>query len=438
MRKSWCLPAVICLMMWISPEKGYAQTTPTLVDLMFDTFDRNIGLARTPAGVGVVAHTGVFPGLVATEQLITNVSQQIGAQVSTFPLGSSSGGFTYGYDASLGTFARTTQTFGPAFAERAATIGKGKFSFAVNYIHQGYDTLDGKDLKNGEIKFTLFHQQLNPRSYVEGDVIQAGLVMNLKSDTTALLFNYGVTDKLDVGLALPIVRVSMNLTYSATILDFATHTFSPNTHRFADGSKSQDFNASGSASGIGDVVVRGKYTFFKRGAQGLAAGLDLHVPSGDEANMLGTGATQTKIFLIASGLAGQKVAPHVNIGYTVTGGGEGRVGDQVNYVGGAEIAASRKVTVVGDIIGQTFRNSLRLQDSSISHQYQQGPDAPQETTTLQTISEAIGNLNSLLGAGGVKINPWGNLLISAHVLFPLNDSGLRSRIIPVVGIDYSF
>ena len=133
MRKSWCLPAAICLMMWISPATGYAQT-PSLVDLMFDTFDRNIGLAVTPAGVGVVAHTGTFPGLVATEQLVTNVSQQIGAQVSTFPLGSSSGGFTYGYDAALGTFSRTTQTFGPAFAERAATIGKGKFSFAIDQI----------------------------------------------------------------------------------------------------------------------------------------------------------------------------------------------------------------------------------------------------------------------------------------------------------------
>lgn len=442
MRKAWCVLTVICLMMWMSSVKASAQTpSPSLVDLMLSTFDQNVAIARAPSGTGIVAHSPVFtqdPRLAATETLVANVSQQIGALLSTFPLGSSSGGFTYGYDSSLGTFTRTTQTFGPAFAERAATIGKRKFSFAVNYIHENYDTLDGQGLKNGDIKFILFHQHLDPPSFVEGDVIQAGLVMKLKSDTTAILFNYGVTDKLDVGVAIPIERVSMDLTYRATILDYATHAVSPTTHLFANGTKSQDFSASGSASGIGDVVIRGKYTFFRRGSQGLAAGLDLRLPSGDEANMLGTGATQTKIFLIASGLAGARVAPHANIGYTATSGGPGGVGDQVNYVGGVEISASPKVTLVGDLIGRTLRNTLRLQDASLSHTFQQGSAAPIETTTLQTISEVTGNLNSYLGTAGVKANPGGNLLISAHVLFPLNKSGLRSRLIPVVGIDYSF
>jgi hypothetical protein len=433
----------VCFMTVVSAVPSFAQTSDTsLVDLMLNTFTQNVVLAGTTGGSGgVVQHTPVFsqdPRLADTEALVANVSQQIGALLSTFPLGSSSGGFTYAFDSSLGTFTRTTQTFGPAFAERAATLGKQKFSFAVTYVHQSYDSLDGLDLQNGDIKFQLFHQELSPRSFVEGDVIQSALVMDLKSDTTALQFNYGLTDRIDVGLAIPIEHVSMNLTYRATILDFATHTLQPNTHRFPNGAKNEDFSSSGSASGIGDIVLRGKWRFVDRGGKGLAAGLDIRVPSGDEENMLGAGVTQTKVFLIASGAAGDRVSPHANIGYTFASGGGTAVGDQFNYVGGIEIGASPRITVVADFIGRTFQDTLRLQETTIPHSFQQGNGAPVETTTLPTISETIGSLNSLLGTAGVKVNPWRNLLISAHVLFPFNDAGLRSKLTPVVGVDYSF
>jgi hypothetical protein len=39
---------------------------------------------------------------------------------------------------------------------------------------------------------------------------------------------------------------------------------------------------------------------------------------------------------------------------------------------------------------------------------------------------------------GVKYNAWGNMLISASVLIPLTDSGLRDKLTPVIGFDYSF
>jgi hypothetical protein len=38
---------------------------------------------------------------------------------------------------------------------------------------------------------------------------------------------------------------------------------------------------------------------------------------------------------------------------------------------------------------------------------------------------------------GVKINPFGNWLVSASVMVPLTDDGLRSRITTVVGVDYA-
>jgi hypothetical protein len=423
----------------LSTEGAYAQSSSTLSDQMANFFVQSVILARTPGGGGIVAHTPVFlddPTVTATTGLITQISQQIGSQVSNFPLGSSSGGFTYGYDPTLGTFSRTTETFGPAFAERAATIGKGKLAVGMNYGHSKYNSLDGKDLAAGDIKFNLLHQALTPPSFVEGDVIQSALLMTLKSDTAVFLVNYGITNRLDVGFALPIVHVSMDLTYHAVILDFATHTVSPSTHLFANGTKTQDFNTTGSASGVGDVVVRGKFKLFDSAKGGVAAGLDIRLPTGDEANMLGLGATQTELFFIGSGSSG-KVSPHINIGYTFVSGGL-NPSDQFNYVGGAEIRVSPKVTVVGDLLGRTLRSSLRLSDTSVPHTFQQGPNALIEQTTLQSIALSPGSLSSVLAAAGVKLNPWRNLLVSAHLLFPLNDAGLRSSVTPVVGFDYSF
>lgn len=160
----------LCLLTLVATAAP-ARAQVTLRDQMLTLFEQNILLGRTPAGVGIVAHTPVFREdavVRETEDLINQVSGQIGSQLSSYPLGSSAGGFTYGFDPTLGTFSRTTETFGPAFAERAATAGKGRFSVGMNYLHASYDTLDGQGLEDGDIKFNLFHQRLTPPSYVEG------------------------------------------------------------------------------------------------------------------------------------------------------------------------------------------------------------------------------------------------------------------------------
>lgn len=433
----WCVRMSLCLVV-SAAGAAPAAAQVTLRDQMFTLFEQSILLSRTPAGVGIVAHTPVFredPVVRETADLINQVSGQIGSQLSNYPLGSSAGGFTYGFDPGLGTFSRTTETFGPAFAERAATAGQGRFSVGMNYLHASYDSLDGQALEEGDIKFNLFHQRLTPASFVEGDVIQAALRMRLTSDTTSLLVNYGLTNRLDIGLAVPVVRVQMDLTYQATILDFATRTVSPTTHVFANGTKVEEFSASGDASGIGDVVLRTRYSFAQRGINGVALGLDLRVPTGEEENMLGTGATQTRLFLIAS--SGGRVSPHVNIGYTASSG-NANIPDVVNYAGGVEYGAHPRITVNADLVGRSSRNALRLQPATITHRYQQGAAAAVQQTTLDGISVTPGSLNTAIGAFGAKVNAWRNLLVSAHLLLPFTDAGLRSRPSVVAGFDYTF
>jgi hypothetical protein len=442
MLKARVIPALMIAGLFGVPSPASAQNgQQDLTTLLLTQFVQNVVLARTAGGAGLVAHSPSFqndPRLGASVVNISNVvnqlSTQIGSQLSALPVGSSSGGFTYRYDAATGTYTRSTETFGPAFAERAETLGRSRVNLGMSYTHSSYSELDGRSLEGGDIKFYLPHEALTPRSFVEGDVLEASLRLNLSSDTTVFFVTAGLLENLDVGIAVPFQRVSMDLTYRATVLDFATRNSAPNLHVFANNSKTADFSTSESASGVGDVLVRAKYNFHRSAGKAFAAGLDVRMPTGDEKNMLGNRAAQTQVYLISSMSAG-RVGPHFNVGFTKAGS-DGA--DQFNYVAGAEMAASPRLTIVGDVIGRTFIDTFRLENDVITHPYRQADTAPEEVVSLNTVRARRGNVNSVLGAIGVKFNPVSNILINGHLIFTITDAGLRRNLTPVLGFDFSF
>ena len=85
--------------------------------------------------------------------------------------------------------------------------------------------------------------------------------------------------------------------------------------RMADDSVGDEriYTAFGSANGIGDVNTRGKFTLRRTKNMGLAAGVDVKLPTGDEMNLLGTGATAVQPYAVWSGSIGP-FSPHVNAG----------------------------------------------------------------------------------------------------------------------------
>ena len=90
-------------------------------------FDRTIILAAT----GHQAH------FIGSGQALRDAGLQINGsiltQLTNYPVSSSSGGFTYEFDDALGVMKRSSESFGPVFAERAETIGKGKWNFGIKY-----------------------------------------------------------------------------------------------------------------------------------------------------------------------------------------------------------------------------------------------------------------------------------------------------------------
>jgi hypothetical protein len=249
---------------------------------------------------------------------------------------------------------------------------------------------------------------------------------------------------------VPLVHVSMEADVQATIMRLSTAN-DPLTHTFEAGNvaaTTKAFHEGGSATGLGDVVVRSQYRFLDFAGGGVAAGLDVRMPTGDQDNLLGAGG-QAKMFAIVSGGNG-RFMQHANFGYTATWGSVPNVGllatlggdlplpDELNYAAGLEYVVESRLTIVGDILGRSLRDAGRLDIVSKPFEYVTRNGGPVQTISFDEFDPRPGNLNLTLGTIGAKYNPKGNLLISASILFPISSSGLKSGVTPVIGVDYAF
>ena len=133
-----------------------------LADLIPSLFAQRIELAAPPPGSPFSSHAAHFvDGGQRLNATGAALNGSLTSQLATFPIGSSAGGFTYTYDSTLGVFNRSSESFGPVFAERSQTLGRGKWNTGFSYLRAEYDKLDGLDLGNGEIAFPLIHQDVN-------------------------------------------------------------------------------------------------------------------------------------------------------------------------------------------------------------------------------------------------------------------------------------
>jgi hypothetical protein len=374
----------------------------------------------------------------------------LASQLAALPLPSPASGLTYSFDSALGVFQRSTQSFGPILAERSETIGRGKLTFAVTYQHFSFDSIEGLDL--GSIPALFTHD-----SYELGggrrDVVTTSNAIMANVDQAVGFFSYGITDRLDVSLAVPIVRVDMSVTSDATIQRIGTAT-SPATHYYDDGTAAcslanisfasptqcttRRYVSAGNASGLGDVILRLKGTALRGDKVGLALGVDVRLPTGDEENFLGLGTTGVKPFMALSFGVG-RMSPHLNLAYLWNGksvlagnvatGEKADMPDQLSYAAGLDVGATKWLTIAADFLGVHVIDAPRLFPTTFA--VAGGPTFPQ--IAFRTDSYDTAN-----GAVGIKINPGGKLLLDFNVLFKLNDAGLRDKVTPLAGLEYTF
>jgi hypothetical protein len=246
----------------------------------------------------------------------------------------------------------------------------------------------------------------------------------------------GLTDRFDLSVIVPIERISAASYTPAS----ASYVFDVNGNLLSS-TQNASIYAPGTASGIGDVSFNGKYELWKGDHGTVSAAASLRAPTGDDLNLLGSGAWGFNPYLIYSYLA--KVSPHAKIGYqwntktelnnpTQTAGGNQALPGGFQYDAGADWAVHRHVTLAGDILGNQYLNTPYdvLQAASTSVKINGA------TPVTETPSKSSYSINDF--SCGLKWNPAMGLVVSGNVLFQINNNGLKARPTPSLGISYKF
>jgi hypothetical protein len=465
---------IITAALMLAAIDARAQELAGMTKQLFDSVTIN-------AQSGTVNHQSHF--FLGGENLTLAVRQlnvMLASQITTFPLASSSGGFTVEVN-ERGEQIPTSGTFGPLFAERAVTIGRRKLNLGYTFQTTSFSSFEGLDLGTNDLRFISQHNNCCPAGggvptnttdffpEFERDLLLSSLDTSIRTTTNAFFANYGVTNRFDVGVAVPIVYVNIDASVTGEILRTATAS-NPLLHSFdGAGSTIKTVTDSGSASGLGDILLRTKYNVYRTPMMAFAGALDLRLPTGNEDDLLGTGAFQAQPFFVASGEFG-RFSPHANIGYTFSNGetsshaadiedpettfGSPAAGidttpdvdlsvpDEFNYTFGVSVALHPRVTVGFDVRGRTLLDVPRFVVQNVTYN-NRGPGATLPTTSFVATDEFVvetkdGNLNQVLGVAGGKFNVTKTLLLNVTVLFPMTSGGLKPNATPVFGLDYVF
>jgi Putative MetA-pathway of phenol degradation len=382
------------------------------------------------------------------------INAEIGVQLSQVPLASPVSGFIF----ANGVMQEAT-SFGPVLADRAETLGKRRIFIGASYEYFDFDKADSVNLKSFGAVFQ--HEEepticaTFPSTPCEkgepiytNDIVATQNRIDIKVHQVTMVGTYGLSDKLDISLALPIVDARVGMSSNATIYNFEppppNHTFAPITDNPRETYISPSnaiLTNSGSALGIGDLRLRGKYVAWRDAKEksAVAVGLDLRLPTGDAYKFLGSGTWGLRPFVIYSYSA--RVSPHASAGFEGNGNSvlAGTVTSQpvtkaqlpnvFTYSAGADATIRRWVGLSGDFIGTSLLNASRIENSTFTD-YKGNAH-----TNVNTFTSTVNQANISLGA---KVRPVARLLITGNVLFRLNDAGLHFKPSPLIGVSYVF
>lgn len=340
----------------------------------------------------------------AAQATSDTIARFLSIELATLPIASSASGFIYRFNPTLGTVARLSESFGAFFTERSMTTGKSFISLSMGFRSGTFDSIDGRDLRDGTLVSTA--------SVLQGDLQPFDVetvLLRVHMDTVTVAGSYGVTDQLEVSAAVPFVR----LTLSGERID---------TYR---GRAFLQAQGSGSAFGVGDIVLRAKYNLLQTAAGGVAVAGEARLPTGDEQELLGSGRTSVKPRLLAS-LERARFSLDGDIGYSFRG-----VARTLDYSAGLGVVATSRLTLIGELHGRRFENVGRLTETIEPHPRLIGIS----TIRLTSVSESTHRLATVVG---LKWNVAGEWLLSANVVRPLTSAGLNAQWVPAVSLDYAF
>lgn len=348
---------------------------------------------------------------------------------------------SFTFDIQEAIFVQSTESLGPTVAERPQTIGEGKINFGFSYTRREFKKFDGDDLNDIEIKLKHVNcdedvpfdpgDPMNTPVFdcedpetpfgdpdFENEQVRVDLDIDLEQDLLQLFANYGITNRWDVGVTVPIVHSRIKATAKGKVAnrqegvpEFLHQFCDPDADDCVENADFAKDSRKASAWGIGDVVARSKYHIMDAGTfadwtPDVGAFGFVKFNSGDEDDFLGTGHIDFALFAaIAKTL--WRITPHANAGFDISTGPSEL--DSFRFIGGADALLHKRVTASVDVLGRIALDKDGFGDE------------------IYDI------------ALGAKVNPWSTLSVLGNVILPLNENqGLRTKVTWTVGFEYTF
>jgi hypothetical protein len=363
--------------------------------------------------------------------IIGFLTDAIAINASSAPLSASSSGTTFKFV--NGVPVATSASLGPVFGERAQTLGKGRFVVGANLTGIDFNSLRGVPLEKLVLNFT--HQDVpgvglpglgDPER--ENDILQVRMQLSVNLKVSTFFATYGISDRVDISVAVPLVHTSLEGRSQAQI-----YPFGPTVVHFFTGTPDNPgltANAAtfGSSTGLGDIALRFKANVRSSERMGLALLADARLPTGSEEDLTGSGHLALRGLAILSGRFGD-FSPHLNLGYMARGG----VGnDAVLATGGFDQPISGWATLGVEVLSEweTGASALKI---------------PGTVTLLYPFVRTVEPTNipemrdhRVNGSVGFKFRTPGGPILVTNALVPLRRGGLQSSLIWTVGLDMNF
>ena len=405
-----------------NPAAGQPGFPDSLVLLSADSNSKIFGKPIQTGGPGGIA-----------SQFVRTLSSNILTESAVVALPSGSAGFEYIFNPTLNVFERSSIGLGPIYNDRVNTLGKGVFAFGVAYVHQDFDTFNGQSIS----KLSTADKNLFPGQqsvFITTGIVDARVKLNIKTDTAALYGIYGLTDRIDISLLLPLTNISLKAKStlrqgSPTLLsDFAA--FLPDSRcgisqaqngqcrisdftilrkgtRFTFGGNPITNVVDKSRFGVGDMVIRGKARLLDSYWGNFGGLAELTFPTGNEDNFLGDGAFKSRFLILYSqSFFANRLNFHLNGGGKVTTQTSHK--NTLEYGSAVDFMVVPQFSLVAEVLG-----SWRVDPQGLPRYF-------------------------VDGAFGFKVNPWAGLILNVSFRIPATDDGLRSDLVYLAGLEYDF
>jgi len=316
--------------------------------------------------------------------------QRNAVRTADFVATSTTSGYAYTWDPETGSFKRTATSRGSVYVEPADTVGKGHAQVSFSYLYSNFTNLDGKSLED-----TLDEGIRNVRGPNQSEVDVRTATFSFRSQVFSLSGTFGLTDRWDVNLLIPVFLTTLKLNGTSFLL---IPGIDPIPNNFVENE---------SKLGVGDLLIRTKYRFEDEFGLQLASELILRAPSGNPDNFQGLGdVTLTPVFIVQ-----RAFGPHLlraNLGVEVNAGEVSQ--SRARYAVSAAFQLLPPLGVSVDIVGSS---------GFAPDHFKQGD-----------VSGVVDRTDIVDAIVGFQISITQQVVAQVGTIIPLTKDGLRADVVP--------